>query len=757
MALDLSKLNFFNRLDARARVFVLFGSVIGIIFLIYLGSLYFSSGPSTIGPSQVANAPKSLQSVPGGTLTAEYSKALQQANVEAAQQAQMKGTSAVPTLMNYGQSTAPAPSANCNIICTDQSSNVKYNLDDWVKQGKVATEVSSELQDLANKNVPVSEYAAELDRLVKEGKLTPEQARELLEQYKKQHENALLADSAKTMDDLIKSGKLPLDVANQLLTAQKNKVSPAEYAAMLQRLVREGKISPEVAAQLLAQYTQQHAKEVTQQSIAFLHQMARSGQILPEVEKELVDLENKMVPLDTYSTTVQRLVTAGKMIPAVAGKILDDYKAEKASIGPSGSINQMLQKAEAAAFGEISDLVKAGKMSPEIGDQLSDLIRKNVPLDAFTNFVNQLVQQGKLSPEIGKLKIADYQSVKGLRDMSDKLNDLQANNASNAAYMDELKRQVQAGVITPDQAEQLLQEYQAATSSAPLVPAQTGPTTAAFAALQQRVAQGAAANQPVAASEQFTAAQVQAAQVTAQDEQARIDALTAAMSGQAGQLVSAWQPVPMLHKQGSQARSAEGAAAGKGAGAASTTEMTTLGGAPGGVPLIKSGTIIFAVLDTTANSDYPDSPVLATVVDGPYKGAKLLGKLVATKSVSGQLDRIALNFTLMNVDTWPKSKAITAYGIDPDTARTVLASQVDYHYLQRYGAIMATSFLQGYANAITQAGTSTTGIFGTSTTHPALSPGQKIMTALGQMGQTLGTATANYINIPPTVKVDAGV
>ncbi|EKD70571.1 MAG: hypothetical protein ACD_46C00488G0008, partial [uncultured bacterium] len=35
MALDFSKLNFFNRLDARARVLVLLGAVIGIIVLIY--------------------------------------------------------------------------------------------------------------------------------------------------------------------------------------------------------------------------------------------------------------------------------------------------------------------------------------------------------------------------------------------------------------------------------------------------------------------------------------------------------------------------------------------------------------------------------------------------------------------------------------------------------------------------------------------------------------------------------------------------
>jgi intracellular multiplication protein IcmE len=112
----------------------------------------------------------------------------------------------------------------------------------------------------------------------------------------------------------------------------------------------------------------------------------------------------------------------------------------------------------------------------------------------------------------------------------------------------------------------------------------------------------------------------------------------------------------------------------------------------------------------------------------------------------------------MNKDDWEKSKTITAYAIDPDRARTALASQVDYHYLQRYGAIMATAFVQGYANAITTSGSTTsTGIFGTSTSHPPLSPSEKLATAIGQIGQSLGSTTQNYVNIPPTVIVDSGV
>ena len=760
MALDLSKLNFFSRLDARARVFVLFAGVIGVVFLVYLGTKLLSSSSKTTGPSHVANAPAGLQSVPGGKLNPEYYRALQQANAQSAQQAQISGGSAMPTLMNTGEMPG---TGNCNIICSDQSVNVKNDLDAWVKQGKISPDVANELQALADKNVSVDDYAAELDKLVKEGKLTPEQARELLEAYKKQHANKLLQDSANVMDGMIKSGQLPLDAANQLLAAQKANMSPSDYAALLQQLVRDGKISPELAQQLLAQYTQQRAREIVMKSIASLHQLTASGQLSPDIEKDLIDLENRMVPVDLYAATLQKYITAGKIIPAVAGKILDEFKSQKASIGPSGTITQLLEKAEAAAYGEINDLMKAGKMTPEIGAQLTSMIKNDVPFADYQATINQLVKQGKMTPEIAKLKIGDYQAVKNLREMAKKLAELQGNNASVADYASALKDAVQSGVITPEQAGELLKEYQVATQAAAGQGIQpvTGAQNAAFAALQQQLAQAppTAAPTTAATTEQFAAAESQAALQASQEDQARIQALMGAMSGQAAQLIASWQPPVMEVKAGeaSSGSKSGSAASGAAAGSSSGKSASESSSSSGGAPLIKAGTVIFAVLDTAANSDYPDSPVMATVVEGKYKGAKLMGKLATAKGVSGQLDRISLNFTLMNLEDWPKSKSVTAYGIDPDTAHTVLASHVDYHYLQRFGAIMATSFLTGYASAITQAGTSTTGIFGTSTTHNTLSPSQKMAVALGQIGTTLGQTTQNYVNIPPTVKVDSGV
>lgn len=749
MAIDFSRFNFFNRLDARARVIFLFASVVGVVLLFYFVSrLLFGSGATT-GPTKVANAPQGLQSVPAGQLTPEYQRALVQANAQAAQQAQMTGTSAVPTIINIGQQ----PNSSGCIICTDEAANVKYLLDDWVKQGRIAPDIATQLQQLADRNASVDEYAAALNELVRQGKLTPEQARALLEQYKKQHANRLLQDSAQLMDGMIKAGQLPIDAATNLLEAQKRKVSPSDYAAMLQDLVRQGKISPALAQQLLAQYTQQRAREIVLRSIGILRSMVQAGELTADVERELEDLESRLVPMDVFNNAIQKYVAGGKMTPAVAAKIMDEYKNQKAEIGPSQSIDQLIKAAEAAAFNELRDLLKAGKITQDVAATIAGLIQKDVSLEDFQTAINQMVTQKKLTPEIAQLKLADYQAIKGLREMAKNLAALQGNNASQQAYADELKRAVAAGFLTPEQAAQLMQEYAALSGRPALQAAVTG--TDELAQLQQKLQQGEAAQGAPAATD-FNVPRVQAVQENPQDRIARIQNLMAGMAGQAQQLIAAWQPPVMAHREGSYKIEVAkvvkaGTVIGPDGKEIPASELT-------GPALIKAGTVLFAVLDTQANSDFPDSPILATIVEGKYKGAKLMGKLVVTKGVAGQLDRISLNFTVMNMDEWPRSRTITAYAIDPDTARTVMASSVNYHYFKRFGAIMATSFLQGYASAITTSGsTSTTGIFGTSSTYPQLDPRQKIFVGLGQVGQTLGQSFQNWVNIPPTVKVDSGV
>ena len=820
MAFDFSKLNIFKRLDARSRLFVVFGAVLGVVVLIYVATKMLSGDDGAAGPSRVANAPAGLQSVPGSQdLTPEYQRAIVQQNEYLASRAKIE--SVVPTMIHQGEAVGAAASTDQCIICSDESANVKTLLDGWKRQGKVMPEVAALLTKLAEQNVPVSQYAAQLDQLVKEGKLTPEQARALLEEYKKQHTNNRLRDSAKIMDAMIKAGILPTDVANDLLAAQKKEVSSQAYANMLKHFVAEGKISPETARQLLAEYNKQRALQKTKENLAMIEQMAQSGQITPEIAKMLTDLTNRGVTADEYETALKKAVAEGKLTPASAAKLLEAYKKIKLDVGPAGQLAEMAKAAEAKHQANLDNLVATGQLSKASAEQLKALAANDASVGDYAAAVSALVRAGKLSPDAAKKLIEDYRALHHAKLAEKTLNGIQANNGSLSAYAETLRKLVAAGAITPEQAADLLSQYQAVVAArAPPQAAATatGPGSEEFAKLQARILQGqesgaaggigaagaagefgaagaagefgaagaagefgaagaagaagefgaagaagglgagAGEGQDFVASDaQLAEKQAQLAQEAAQMQQSRMAAMLAAMNGQAQQLVAAWQPPAMVGKVAPPPPTPPVLA---GADGKSQTETTASGeGSTSTKPsLIKAGEIIFAVLDTAVNSDYLDSPVMATVVSGKYKGAKLLGKLVTAKSVTGQMDRISLNFTTMNVDDWAKSKSVTAYAIDPDTARTVLASNVDYHYLMRFGAIMATSFVQGYASAISSsASTSTTGIFGTSTTHPELSPSQKLATGLGQIGQTLGTVTQGYVNIPPTVKVDSGV
>lgn len=170
--------------------------------------------------------------------------------------------------------------------------------------------------------------------------------------------------------------------------------------------------------------------------------------------------------------------------------------------------------------------------------------------------------------------------------------------------------------------------------------------------------------------------------------------------------------------------------------------------------VIKAGTILFGVLETSINTDEP-GPVLATVVSGRFHGARLLGSLKHEK----QQTKVTVAFNQMNVPKRVSSFGVSVVAIDPETARTALASSVNHHYLLRYGTLFASAFIAGYGNAIQQQGSTTTvsPLTGaTTTSYPPLNNRQIFLSALGQVGTQWASATREYFQTPYTVKVNQG-
>lgn len=181
--------------------------------------------------------------------------------------------------------------------------------------------------------------------------------------------------------------------------------------------------------------------------------------------------------------------------------------------------------------------------------------------------------------------------------------------------------------------------------------------------------------------------------------------------------------------------------------------------------IIKAGTVAFAVIDTSVSSDEP-SPVLATIVGGCLKGGRLIGSIEVPKNG----EKMILNFRTLNLPKLEYSVKVNVVAIDSHTARTALATDVDHHYLLRYGSLFASSFMEGLGKAISQppgtqtnpsqqtGGTAVTvNQTGMAVTYPPFTNLEKYgLVPLGTVGEQWGKAIKPYFNTPPTITIDQG-
>ena len=176
----------------------------------------------------------------------------------------------------------------------------------------------------------------------------------------------------------------------------------------------------------------------------------------------------------------------------------------------------------------------------------------------------------------------------------------------------------------------------------------------------------------------------------------------------------------------------------------------------GGENIIKTGDILFAVMDTSVNTDEP-GPILATIVSGRLKGSKLIGSFTLPANAS----KMVISFNTISIPGADKTVSISAYAIDPNTARTALASEANHHYLQRYGALFASSFMAGMSSAIQSSNTTvsvggTGGMTNTTVSTLSRSTLDNALIALGEVGKAWSQTAQKEMNRPTTVEVYAG-
>ena len=168
------------------------------------------------------------------------------------------------------------------------------------------------------------------------------------------------------------------------------------------------------------------------------------------------------------------------------------------------------------------------------------------------------------------------------------------------------------------------------------------------------------------------------------------------------------------------------------------------------VPIIPAGKILYGVVVNTLDSDNP-GPVLVQAVGGRFDGTKFLGSFQRNHGkLTIQLNRVI----------YPdgESDSIGAYVVSPGAKlRAGLETDVDHHYLYRYGGLLASAFLQGFGEAA---------MYSNSTAYPSaygmpiigfngMTFLQQSELGMGQAGMMLGSQAMNAFNRPTTVKLAA--
>lgn len=165
------------------------------------------------------------------------------------------------------------------------------------------------------------------------------------------------------------------------------------------------------------------------------------------------------------------------------------------------------------------------------------------------------------------------------------------------------------------------------------------------------------------------------------------------------------------------------------------------------IRFVRAGTVIPARMLTPLTSDNP-GPVLAEVSSGPLKGARLLGTMQVQK------EGILVTFNSISKPGWPDTYRISAVGMTND-GYTGMATDVNKHYLQRYTALLAGTFMGGYGQGLSQSGSTTIITDGGAvvSTQDELDSRQIRNRGYGRVAQAIGSELASAANRETTIEV----
>ena len=172
---------------------------------------------------------------------------------------------------------------------------------------------------------------------------------------------------------------------------------------------------------------------------------------------------------------------------------------------------------------------------------------------------------------------------------------------------------------------------------------------------------------------------------------------------------------------------------------------------PVGSVRISAGTILYGETLNAADSDNP-APIVVEVLQGPNKGLRLVGS--GTASAYG--DGFAIEFDTL-VDLEGSTLPVSAIGLDGFDGDLAVASSKDLRILERYGPLLASSFIEGFARSAARTGSTAVIANGSATVATEKPTGKEhLYSALGEAGGRLATDLAANAPKGPKVMLEAG-
>ncbi|MCA1795873.1 MAG: DotG/IcmE/VirB10 family protein [Desulfobacteraceae bacterium] len=168
---------------------------------------------------------------------------------------------------------------------------------------------------------------------------------------------------------------------------------------------------------------------------------------------------------------------------------------------------------------------------------------------------------------------------------------------------------------------------------------------------------------------------------------------------------------------------------------------------------VKPGDVFYSVTRETLNSDAPGTKMTtAEILSGKLKGYRVVGSFVRENKflVVRYSKIVSPDDTVYDIE---------GFAVDPTTKSAGVRSNVDHHYLSRWGGLVAASFLQGFGEAVANSGVSANNSWGDAivTTTPDYNAEDQAWIAAGKVGEVMSSKASKNFDRDPTVTLNEGL